>query len=117
MQFSVTTQSPSRHRSDCLVLPVYAARELGDGAREVDRASRGQLAAWLKASPLDGSERRAPVTFYGLRGIQAARVVVVGLGERKPVSDTAWTKALRKAAEAVRASGAASFSQRPLCLP
>ena len=108
MQFSVTTQSPSRHRSDCLVLPVYAARELGDGAREVDRASRGQLAAWLKASPLDGSERRAPVTFYGLRGIQAARVVVVGLGERKPVTDAAWAKALRKAAEAVRASGAAS---------
>jgi len=113
MQLATISDAPARQRSDCLLLAVYAARTLSDEAQAVDKASRGQLAQWLKRSPLDGAASGAPVTFYGLRGVRADRVVVVGLGARSRVDGALFAKALRKAADAVVASGAASAS---ICL-
>jgi leucyl aminopeptidase len=108
MQFTVISEPATRHRSECLVLAVYASRTLSDEALAVDRASRGQLGQWLKSSPLDGAAAQAAVTFYGLRGVHAERVVLVGLGARNKVDAAGYVKALRKCADAMIASGAAS---------
>ena len=108
MQFSVTTTSPSRQRSECLVVGVFSDRNLSEEARLVDRASRGQMSQWLKTSPLDGGSGQPPLTLYGLRGVQAGRVILVGLGARSRLDAMTLQKALRKAADAVLASGAAS---------
>jgi leucyl aminopeptidase len=108
MQFTVITDLAPRHRSDCLVLAVYASRALSDEAQAVDRACRGQLSQWLKRSPLDGSAAQPALTLYGLRGVHAEKVVLIGLGARSRVDAAGFQKALRKAADAIIASGSAS---------
>ncbi len=108
MKFSVISESPASHRTDCLLLAVYGSRALSDEAEAVDKASRGQLVEWLKRSPMDGSTGQPPVIFYGLRGVRAHRVLVVGLGARSKLDAGGFAKALRKAADAVIGSGAAS---------
>jgi leucyl aminopeptidase len=108
MQFSTTASSPPGQRSDCLVLGVFSARSLSDEADAVDRVSRGQLAQWIKHSALDGSAGQSPLTLVGVRGLKANRVVLVGLGARSRLDAAGFLKALRKAADAVLGSGAAS---------
>jgi len=108
MHFSLTAQPPARQRSDCLVLPIHAGRELSPAAQAVDKASHGQLGEWLQSSPLDGGTSQSPITFYGVRGVAATRVVVVALGAREKLDVATFLKAMRKAADAVLASGAAS---------
>ena len=108
MHFSLTAQPPARQRADCLVLPIHASRELPPAAAAVDKASRGQLAEWLQTSPLEGNASQPAITFYGLRGVATTRVVLVPLGAREKLDVAAFLKAMRKAAEAVLASGAAS---------
>ncbi len=108
MHFSLTAQPPARQRADCLVLPIHASRELSPAAAAVDTASRGQLAEWLQNSPLEGGASQAPVTFYGLRGVSATRVVLVPVGARDKLDVAGFLKAMRKAADAVLASGAGS---------
>ena len=108
MQFTVTTDPAPRHHSDCLVLCVYASRALSEEAQAIDRASRGQLSQWLKQSPLDGAASQPAITLYGLRGVHAERVILVGLGARSRVDAAGYAKALRKCADATIASGAAS---------
>jgi leucyl aminopeptidase len=108
MQFSLTNQAPPQQRSECLVLPVFSSRKLSHAAQAADHASDGQLARWLKESPLDGASSQAPVIFYGLPGLSASRVVLVGLGAQDKLDAAAFVKAVRKAADAVLASGATS---------
>jgi leucyl aminopeptidase len=108
MQFSLTNQAPPGQRSECLVLPVFASRELSAAAQAADGACGGQLAGWLKQSPLDGASSQAPVTLYGLPCLSASRVVLVGLGARDKLDAATFVKAARKAADAVLASGATS---------
>jgi len=108
MQFSLSTQTPARQRVDCLVLPIYATRELSPAAAAVDKASRGQLSEWLANAPLEGGQGQPPLTFYGLRGLAATRVVLIGMGARDKLDVATFVKVMRKACDAVLASGAAS---------
>lgn len=110
MQFSITSDSPSRQRVDCLVVAAHRSRHLGAPAQAIDKASGGQLSEWLKASPNDGASADAALTLYGLRGIKATRVVVIGLGDRTRLDSVEYVKALRKAADAVLASAATSVA-------
>jgi hypothetical protein len=43
VKFSLVTGSPESVRADLLVVPVFAERELGPGADEVDAAVGGGL--------------------------------------------------------------------------
>ncbi|MFT5172400.1 MAG: leucyl aminopeptidase [Gammaproteobacteria bacterium] len=108
MQFTINSDSPARQRVDCLVVAIFSARQLSTSAQLIDKASGGQLSEWLKASPADGTSLCAALTLYGLRGIHASRVVIVGLGAQNKVDGTTYIKALRKAADAAIASGASS---------
>jgi leucyl aminopeptidase len=108
MQFSINADSPARQRVDCLVVAVHSARHLSAQAQAIDKASGGQLTEWLHASPADGASSSAALTLYGLDGINASRVVVIGLGAKSRLDGAGFTKALRKGADAAIASGAAS---------
>ena len=107
MNFTLTTDNPARHKSDAVVIGVHSSRALTPSAEAVERASRGQLSALLKLSPLSGKVGDA-VTLYGLRGMKAQRVVVIGCGPKRGLSTRDADRLLAKAVAQLNASGAAS---------
>jgi len=103
MQFSIKALSPETAKTGCVVLGVYASRELSPSAGRVDKAARGAL---RKALPDLPGRAGATLLLRGLPGVAAERVLLVGLGERKEFAESPFRDAVRGAAAALRELGA-----------
>ena len=103
MEFSIKALSPESAKAGCVVLGVYANKELTPPAKRVDQASRGALSAALGDLP---GKAGATLLLRGLPGVAAERVLLVGLGERKQLAEPAFREAVRGAAAALRELGA-----------
>jgi len=77
MEFSIKTLSPETAKTGCVVLGVYAEKELTAPARRVDHSSKGALSAAL--TDLSG-KAGSTLLLRGLPNIAAERVLLVGLG-------------------------------------
>ena len=103
MEFSIKTLSPETAKTGCVVLGVYAEKELTPAARRVDQKSRGAL----KAALADLSGRTgSTLLLRALPNVAAERVLLVGLGARKEFAEPAYRDAVRAAASALRELGA-----------
>ncbi|MDF3010210.1 MAG: leucyl aminopeptidase [Burkholderiales bacterium] len=103
MQFSIKALSPETAKSGCVVLGVYANKELSPPAARVDRASRGALRNALVDLPVKAG---GTLLLRGLPGAAAERVLLVGLGEREEFAEGPFRDAVRGAAAALRELGA-----------
>src|SRR2546428_92338 len=103
MEFSIKTLSPETAKTGCVVLGVYAEKELTPPARRVDQRSRGALRAAL---PGLSGKTGSTLLLRGLPNVAAERVLLVGLGVRKEFGEAAYRDALRAAASALRELGA-----------
>ncbi len=103
MQFSIKALSPETAKSGCIVLGVYASKELTPPATRVDRAARGALRNALVDLP---GKAGGTLLLRGLPGVAAERVLLVGLGERREFAEGAFREAVRGAATALRELGA-----------
>ena len=110
MKFSTKTISPERARTGCLVLGVFkgatrAGGELSSAAQRADRAARGALGEVLAQGDLSG-KAGATLLLRRVPGLQAERVLLVGLGEKKDFGEPAFRDAVRAAAKALAGLGA-----------
>jgi leucyl aminopeptidase len=81
VKFSLVTGSPTTVRADLLVVPVFAERELGPGADEVDAAVGGGLREFMEETGFEGKPGETlAIPTNGALGARAA--VLVGMGER-----------------------------------
>jgi leucyl aminopeptidase len=103
MEFSIKTLSPETAKTGCVVLGVYAERELSAPAQRVDQKSAGALRSAL--ADLSG-KTGSTLLLRGLRGVAAERVLLVGLGGKKEFGEAAYRDAVRAAASALRELGA-----------
>jgi len=103
MQFSIKTQSPEAARTGCVVAGVYAGKELTPAAKRIDQAAHGALRKAL--GDLSGKPG-STLLLRSLPGVAAERVLLVGLGERKDLSEAHYRDAVRAAANALRELGA-----------
>jgi len=103
MEFSIKTLSPETAKTGCVVLGVYAEKELTAPARRVDQRSRGALRAAL---PDISGKTGSTLLLRGLPHVAAERVLLVGLGARKEFGEAAYRDAVRAAAGALRELGA-----------
>jgi leucyl aminopeptidase len=103
MEFSIKTLSPETAKTGCVVLGVYADKELTPAARRVDQKSRGELKAAL--ADLSG-KAGSTLLLRALPNVAAERVLLVGLGARKEFAEPAYREAVRAAANALRELGA-----------
>lgn len=115
MRFEVWTKGLTRLGVECLVAGVFEDGELPESTREIDRASRGRIAALVKRGDISG---RAGETLLvtDLAGLRASRVLLVGQGKRTALSRKGWRKALQSAVTALtrtRVSSAAFALARP----
>jgi leucyl aminopeptidase len=103
MEFSIKTQSPEAARTGCVVAGVYAGKELTPAAKRIDQAAHGALRKAL--GDLSGKPG-STLLLRSLPGVAAERVLLVGLGERKDLSEAHYRDAVRAAANALKELGA-----------
>src|ERR1051326_1379327 len=103
MEFSIKALSPETAKTGCVVLGVYAEKELTAPARRVDQRAKGALRKAL--ADLSG-KAGATLLLRALPQVAAERVLLVGLGARKEFGESAYRDALRGAANALRELGA-----------
>ncbi len=99
MEFSIKTLSPETAETGCIVLGVYADKELTAPARRVDQRSKGALRAAL--ADLSG-KAGSTLLLRSLPQIAAERVLVVSLGARDEFGETQYREALRAAGNSLR---------------
>jgi len=116
MDFSTRIAAAEAVKADCIAVGVFAEGELTAQARALDAASKGALRSAVKSGDATG-KRGSAVMLRGLPGVAAARVLVVGLGNRKELSDKAFVEAVRTAVKsagpAVRELAVAATDWQP----
>ena len=105
MEFSTKHLSPESCQTDCVVVGIHEARALGAAAQSLDRASKGAVREWLANGDAEGKTGSTRM-LYGLPGVEAKRVLLVGLGDAKKLDARNWLTAVRSAVSAVSESGA-----------
>jgi leucyl aminopeptidase len=103
MEYFTTTSKPSRRAVDCVIVGVYARNRLGQGADDIDRASRGGIQKLLKSGDI-GTEPGSCTILRDLPGVSAPRVAVVGLGAVSRLDVRTFRRALSAAMTALKSS-------------
>ncbi|HET7363282.1 MAG TPA: leucyl aminopeptidase [Burkholderiales bacterium] len=99
MEFSIKTLSPETAETGCIVLGVYADKELTASARRVDQRSKGALGAALGDL---SSKAGSTLLLRALPNVAAERVLLVGLGAKNDFGETQYRDAVRGAAGVLR---------------
>ena len=105
MKYSVKPGDPAAVRTQCLVVGVYAPRQLSQAATAVDTASGGLLSRMLRQGDID-TEAAKTQMLYDVPGVAARRVLLLGLGNAKELTPRGYAKAVEAAARVVDASRA-----------
>lgn len=92
MEFSIKAASPEKTRTPCLVLPVFAAGDLGAQSLQANEASAG-LIARLASRDLD-DKAGSLLLIPAAEGLLAERVLLLSLGKREDYSDKSLRSAL-----------------------
>ncbi len=96
MEFKTKTGELAKQKTPCLVLGVFEKRKLTGLTKDVDAASGGRLTALLRKGDLEG-ELGQTLMLYGLPGLAAERVLLVGCGKRKEFNRGNHRKAIAAA--------------------
>jgi leucyl aminopeptidase len=103
MEFSIRALSPETAKAGCVVLGVYAEKELTAAARRVDQRSQGALSAALADLSVKAG---STLLLRALPNVAAERVLLVGLGAKNEFAESAYRDALRGAGNVLRELGA-----------
>ena len=93
MEIVVRTIDPCRDPLDCLILPLFSDGELPQAAAAVDQAGSGFLKQLMQQGDFR-ADCGQTLTLYHAPGVQAARLMLVGLGKSTKISDLNYQKAL-----------------------
>ncbi len=102
LTFSTTAQSPDTIATACLVVGLFDDRQLDGAAAQVDGKSGGAIRRVIEAGDATGKPGTTTLLF-GLPGIAATRVLLVGLGERGKFDAAAFHRAANDAGRALKA--------------
>ncbi|MEF3193896.1 MAG: leucyl aminopeptidase [Halothiobacillaceae bacterium] len=110
MEYGIKSGSATSLKSACVVVGVYEGRKLTPSAQALDEASGGQISQILKRGDLEGKCGQI-LLLPALPGINAERVLLVGLGSARDLDLKGWKKAHAEAVGALaeRGAGDAAF--------
>ncbi len=103
MQFSTKTSSAEKLRTACAVVPVIAGKELADGGKAIDALADKRLSAAIRSGDLPA---KAGATLLLRLDGPVQRVLLVGTGEERQISERAWMDTVRGALRALATVGA-----------
>jgi leucyl aminopeptidase len=104
MEIIVRTGSPGKPHAGCIVLGVFEGRKLTPAAQAIDAASRGHITEVLKSGDLEGKVG-ATLLLHKVPRAGADRVLLVGLGRERDLSETPFRAALGAAIRVLRGTG------------
>ncbi len=104
MEYQLTTASPHRRRTNCLILGVHKRRQLSAIANEVDAACGRKLSALLRRGDFPGQLGQT-LLIPEMPGLRAERVLLVGCGPKEPLSKMQFLTLINKALQALRKTG------------
>ncbi len=104
LEFSVKSGAPEKQRTSCLIVGIYEARKLSEAAEAIDKASDGHLSALTRRGDMEG-ELGDTLLIHAVPGIQAERVLLVGLGKERELDLNALNKATAAAVKALHYRG------------
>jgi leucyl aminopeptidase len=92
MEYTLKRGDLAKQKTACLIVGVYAGRELSEPAAALDKASNGQLQRILKKGDFEGKSGQT-LLLYDLPGMACERVLLVGAGVSKEFDLPALRKA------------------------
>ena len=106
MEFTVKTGSPDKPRTGCIVVGVFEGRKLTPAAQALDATSRGHLTEVLKSGDLEGKVG-GTLLLHKVPRVGADRVLLVGLGRERELTEAPFRSALGAAMRVLRGTGCA----------
>jgi leucyl aminopeptidase len=103
LEFSIKRSAPEKARVACVAVSISQPRRLSPAAESIDQASGGAVRAVLAAGDMEGKTGSCRM-LYGLPGIAAQRVLLVGMG--KDAGPKEYRDSVRAAASAIADTGA-----------
>jgi len=103
VEFSTKISAPEKVATPCIVVGVLESGRLTAAADMIDRASRGQIRALVRAGDMEGKLGTTRL-LYKVPGTSAERVLLVGLG--KEVGRKEYREAVRSAMSVLQDTGA-----------
>jgi len=107
LKFSQTGDAPETAEVDCAIVGAYEDRTLTAAAKRLDEASSGTLQRLIDSGDVSGKAGQHAMLF-ALGGVKAARVIVVGLGDRQKFDAAAFSRAAHTAGRALKSSPVAA---------
>ncbi|MGQ0578091.1 MAG: leucyl aminopeptidase [Betaproteobacteria bacterium] len=104
MEFSIKAASPEKLKCDCVAVPVFATGKLSPAAQVLDHAAKGQLSRILKQGDFD-PKPGSTLMLYGLPGVAAVRVLLVGFGKQQELAAKEYRDGVRGAVRALADAG------------
>ena len=101
MEFSVKHGQARKHKTACLMVGVHAGRTLSERAVDLDKAARGALTRIVQRGDVSGKVGEA-LLLPEVSGIDAERVLLLGIGKREGIAAEEYQKLLAKAAECLK---------------
>ena len=105
MDFNVKHGTLETIKSGCLVVAISEAAPLEGPAAELDKACSGQISAAIKHGDISGKSGQT-LLLFGLPGVTAQRVLLVGRGKDAELSDRQFRKLVQKVVATLKDGGA-----------
>ncbi len=105
MEFSIKTGAAEKQHHNCVIVGVYEGRELSDAAQALDTLSAGYISNVLTHGDLEG-KLDSSLMLHQVPGVQADRVLLVGLGKKNEFAEKQYGKAVRASVKALGSIGA-----------
>ena len=104
MEFSIKSGSPEKQRIACVVVGVFEPRRLSPAAEALDKASDGFLSTVLRRGDMEG-KIGATLLIHNLQGAMADRVLLVGCGRERDISDKQYRQIIGSAVTRLNETG------------
>ncbi|MCP5308676.1 MAG: leucyl aminopeptidase [Zoogloeaceae bacterium] len=105
MEFTIKTSSPEKLKTGCLVVGVFADKELSPAAAALDKACKGAIGAIIGQGDLD-EKAGSTLMLHAVPGLLCQRLLLVSLGAADGLTDKTYRDAISASAK-ILASGSA----------
>ena len=105
MEFSICSSSPETQKSACIIVGIYERGKLSDAATALDKALDGLLSSLCQRGDISGEEGEL-LWVPHVTGIPAERLLLVGCGKTKTLSESSFRKITTAVAKALEKTAA-----------
>ncbi|MFQ5756017.1 MAG: leucyl aminopeptidase [Acidiferrobacterales bacterium] len=109
MEYIAKSGSPAKQRTACIVLGVYESRKLSARARQVDQASGGTLAGFLRRGDMDGRAGQT-LLLHHIPNLPAERVLLIGCGKEREFNEQRYIETNATAARLLDNTGSTEMT-------